>query len=235
MTTPPIHLCRGRDLPPLLHSHPRPAPAALARPVPPHLDPMGEKPGGGVWSSPGIGRPGVWRPIPRWSAWSDFCLDTLGAKRVAYQTQLLPHPATRFLVIDGTADADALYAAHPDTTSPMTRLLAAGGLGDSALARRIDWLEALAAHGAAGIYLTERGRQQTRHADNPHVRLNMWDVPSVWFARRAYRIGRTWPRPATRPIPAADRFDLAELLRLLNSPAPPPGRPPGPPAARPAG
>jgi hypothetical protein len=227
--TASVSLCRGRELPPLLHSHPLPASATLARPPAPAAEPTGDnKPRGGVWASPGTAAPGAWRPIPRWSDWIDYCLDVLESpERVAYQTVLLPHRGAQFLLVDSTADADALHAAFPDTTSVMAMALAAVGEKDSSWGRLIDWPAAVAATGAAGVYLTESGRRATRLPPEPgHVRLYLWDVPSAWFARRAYSIERTDPRPPANPIPVDDReFDLSTLVLDLLGLSP--GRPVG--------
>jgi hypothetical protein len=205
----------GSELPVLLRHDP--APRTLARqpwrPITNH--PGDNKPHGGLWTAPAILPPGKWRPIPRRSEWTDWC-ETEGEPswvNYGWQTQIHPDPTAPFAVISCAADAVALYEAFPWDDNPLAQLLKAAGVHGGIMDLLIDWA-ALLNSGVAGVYLTHWGMIETRLPDRDSgiPSLYTWDLPTVWFGRKAFRVGKTWPSPRI-PVDPEDDLPPRELAR----------------------
>jgi hypothetical protein len=188
----------GSELPVLLRHDPAPHTMARKkwRPITNH--PGDSKPSGGLWTSPAVLPEGKWRPVPRRSAWTEWC-EQEGMQtfvNYAWQTQIFPAPAAPFAVVDRAEDAVALYAAFPQDDHPLSRLLETCGLRTGIMSRMIDW-KAMLSTGIAGVYLTHQGMVQTRlpDPDSGVPSLYTWDMATVWFGRPAFRVGKTWPSP----------------------------------------
>lgn len=204
----------GSELPVLLRHDP--APRTLARmkwrQITNH--PGDNKPHGGLWTAPAILPPGKWRPIPRRSTWTEWCESEMPqAINHGWQTQIHPDPTAPFAVIRSGADAIALYEAFPYDDNPIHQLLKAAGLRGTIHARMIDWARLLST-GIAGVYLTERGMWETRlpDPDTGVPSLYTWDLATVWFGRKAYRVGKTRPSPRI-PVDEEDDLTPQELFR----------------------
>jgi len=198
----PIPIMFGSELPVLLRHDP--APRSLARmkwrPIVNH--PGDNKPHGGLWTAPAILPPGKWRPVPRRSTWTEWCEmeDMQSWINYGWQTQIHPDPTAPFAVIRCAADAVALYEAFPYDDNPVTQLLRAGGITGGIMDLMINW-QALLSTGIAGVYLTDRGMRETRLPEQGIPSLYTWDLATVWFGRKAFRVGKTWrsPRLAVEP------------------------------------
>ncbi|MFC4328299.1 hypothetical protein ACFPC0_10725 [Streptomyces andamanensis] len=207
----PIPIRFGSELPVLLRHDRWPTTLARLPWRPVTNDHALNKPRGGLWTAPAILPEGKWRPIPRRSTWSEWC-ETEGGRDLAtgWHTQIFPDPAAPFAVINCAADAVALYEAFPDEDNPIPQFLAEQGFTGHHLEKAIDW-QALLSSGVAGVYLTRRGIHETRLPDMSIVpSLNTWDLPTVWFGRRAFRVGKTWKTP-----PVKELYDDGELLDAL--------------------
>lgn len=204
----PLHLCAGADIPPLLRHHQHPRSYALTKPWRPITNrDIGNKPQGGASASPALLPEGKWRPIPRRSAWTQWCEYNGYAHWIdgRWQTQLFPDPHATFVVIDSAADARALYEEFPYDDNPLALLFDAVRPTDpdmqflpAALSSLIHWPTALGGD-ISGVWLTERGQSLTRHPGRGIPCLDGWDVATVWFSRPAFRVGATWPSPRTEP------------------------------------
>lgn len=201
----PIPIMFGRELPVLLRHDLYPKTLARLPWRPVTNDHAINKPRGGLWTAPALLPKGKWRPIPRRSTWSEWCESEMPYMiNHGWQTQLFPEPDAPFAVIDTAADAVALYDAFPFDENPVAQLLAEHGVTGHIHEKMIDW-QRLLSTGVAGVYLTDRGQIETRLPDTSIVpSLYGWDVATVWFGRRAFRVGQTWKCP---PIPA-DPYDM---------------------------
>lgn len=196
-----IKTCFGEDLPPILRHHQHPRSYGLTKKWR-HVvgtDP-GNKPLGGLFTAPVYGPAGKWRPIPRRSTWTDWC-ESEAPEWIngRYQTQLFPERDAVLAVIDSAADARALYDAFPDAESPMALMMRElqQEMGRELIAmndRFINWAGVLT-RSIAGVYVTERGFRECRWPEAGQISLHLWDAATVWWARPAYRIGKTWKSP----------------------------------------
>lgn len=196
----------GSELPVLLRHDPAPRTLARMKWRPIVNDHAVNKPRGGLWTAPALLPPGKWRPIPRRSTWTEWCEmeDMQTYINYGWQTQIFPEPGAPFAVIDSAADAVALYEAFPYDDNPVAQLLKANGMRGTILGKMIDW-QGLLSTGVAGVYLTDRGQMETRLPDSDLVpSLYGWDLATVWFGRKAFRVGETWRSPR---IPVDDPED----------------------------
>jgi hypothetical protein len=204
----------GSELPPLLRHDSKPTSLAR-RPLRPVANQPGiPKPVGGLWTAPALLPKGKWRPIPRRSTWTEWCQGDGMETWINYgwQTQIFPEPSATFAVINSAADAVALYEAFPNDDDPVRLLLRSKGVGAGIMDKMIDW-QALLNSGVAGVYLTDRGQIETRLPDQTIVpSLYSWDLATVWFGRKAFRVGKTWPSPRL-PVDPEDDLPPAEYFR----------------------
>lgn len=197
----------GSELPVLLRHDPAPRTMARMKWRPITNRHGDNKPEGGLWTAPAILPPGKWRPIPRRSAWTEYCeMDGVETFiNYGWQTQIHPDPTAPFAVINRAEDAIALYEAFPNDHDFISQMMKAAGIHGGIIERLIDW-QALLSTGIAGVYLTDRGMRETRLPDRDSgvPSLYTWDLATVWFGRKAYRVGKTWPCPR---LPVEDPED----------------------------
>lgn len=221
--TIPLHTVPGKELPDLLWYHREEADpqAVLARFRPALFDGHTSKPEGGLWAA-------VLRDFygPALSAWGEF-EDNVEVKGHQYVSSVTPEPDARFVVIDSEADAVACVQAFPGErgASTLGKLLAAVD-GATPLAPAVpdipepdlsdvpEHLRAaldifhgreplvdftlLAQHQYAGVYLTDRGRMETKYMRPANGAPSFWgwDVECVWFRSPELRVHSTrrWER-----------------------------------------
>lgn len=211
-----IPLRFGSELPVLLRHDLKPLSLAR-RPLRPVVNQPGKnKPAGGLWTAPAVLPPGKWRPVPRRSAWTEWCEGVEMQTWINYgwQTQIYPDPLAPFAVIDRAEHAVALYEAFPDHDDPVSQLLRSQGVSGGIVDKPIDW-RGLLNSGVAGVYLTEQGMRETHLPDTSVVpSLNTWDLATVWFGRKAFRVGKTRPNPR---LPVAPEDDLPPAAYFRRS------------------
>ena len=208
--TIPLHTVPGEELPDLLwyHREEEDPTQLTARFRPPLFDGWSSKPEGGLWTAVMRDFYG-----PQLSAWGNF-EDNVQVKGHQYVTRLAPNPTGRFLVVDSHADAAAIAQAFPGVRGRGTlhKLLADAGepvvtiaapelpdpdldgvpehlhealLGFAGDSRRplVDFT-LLAQHQYDGLYLTDRGRMETKDTYGLPAGVPSfwgWDVETVWF------------------------------------------------------
>lgn len=205
----------GSELPPLLRHDLYPTTLARLKWRPITLRSEVNKPAGGLWTAPAILPEGKWRPIPRRSTWTEWCEleDMQTFINYSWQTQVFPDPTALFAVIDTAADAAALYEAFPSDDNPIAALMKEHGMTGGLYSKMIDW-QRLLSTGIAGVYLTDRGQGETRLPDTDVVpSLYGWDMATVWFGRRAFRVGKTRVSPRLPVEPEDDLPPRAYFAR----------------------
>lgn len=210
-----ISLRFGSELPPLLRHDLYPTSLARLKWRPLALRMDMNKPQGGLWTAPAILPEGKWRPIARRSTWTEWCemeeMQTL--INYGWHTRIYPDPSAAFAVIDTAADAVALYEAFPFHGNPIAAMLKEHGLSGGLYSKVIDW-KRLMSTGIAGVYLTDRGEMETRLPDMDVVpSLYGWDLATVWFGRKAFRVGETRPNRRLRVAPEDDLAPGAYFAR----------------------
>lgn len=160
------------------------------------MRPWVNKPEGGFWAHPVTGLPaGKWRPIPRRSAWTDWCeVEMPEWINFHTQTEVFPQPDALFALIDSREDAARLQEVFDASDHPVHAIHAdqfaktLGGTGTRLPGGpQIDFSR-LAERNLSGVYLTEKGERETRFP----LSLYGWDMTTVWFCEPAYRLGTTW-------------------------------------------
>ncbi|MFE2934895.1 hypothetical protein [Streptomyces sp. NPDC059278] len=206
-----MNICFGEDLPPILRHHVHPKSHGVTRKWRPVTNRHGiNKPSGGLWAAPALLPEGKWRPIPRRSAWTEWCAGEMPHWiNGRYQTQLFPRRDAVFAVIDSARDARALYDAFPNENDPVAALLREEGMKLTLHGMMIDWAGVLDRQ-IAGIWLTERGMYETHMPDEDIVpSLYGWDAATVWFSHRdAFTPGKTWRSPQINPDPYDMGWDV---------------------------
>lgn len=219
--TIPLHTVPGKELPDLVwhHDAEHDAQQVVARFRPPLFDGWSSKPEGGLWAAILREFAGPYR-----SEWGAFSRQVGVKEAARYTSRIVPDPDARFIVVDSHADAAALAQAFPGVRGEGTvhKLLADAGepvatvtppdipepdldevpehlhealLSFSEASRRpiVDFT-LLAAHQYAGVYLTGRGRIETKDTFGlpPGVpSLWGWDVETVWFRAPELRVEDT--------------------------------------------